>query len=126
MSSSVLLNSTDTRSEAARTARTRSSSPSAIPGGSRPPDLGEAPLPTLRLEAGLAPDEVHVRLHRARRDGDVGHRTLAFYLHDMEERRLWTSSRNPSPTPPSSVISPRGISARRATKRARATPRPTA
>jgi len=42
------------------------------------------------LVAGLAPDEVDLRLHGARRDTDIGHRTLAFYLHDMEQRRLYS------------------------------------
>ena len=46
-------------------------------------------LEGLGLVDGLAPGEVHLRIARACRLGEVGDRSLAFYLLDTEERRLY-------------------------------------
>lgn len=47
-----------------------------------------AHTPALQLVAGLSPEEVQHRLRDANRATDLGHRMLAFYLHEMQERRL--------------------------------------
>ncbi len=48
--------------------------------------------PVLQLTSGLPIDEVHRRLREASRATDLGHRMLAFYLHEMQERRLFQTS----------------------------------
>ena len=48
--------------------------------------------PVLQLTSGLPIDEVHRRLRDANRATDLGHRMLAFYLHEMQERRLFQTS----------------------------------
>ena len=50
--------------------------------------LFDADVFELNLEQGLPKDEVVRRLGIAARGGDVCHRALAFYLADMEQRRL--------------------------------------
>ena len=47
--------------------------------------------PTLELQAGLSVHELHRRLRAAHRATDLGHRTLAFYLHDMQRRGVHAS-----------------------------------
>lgn len=47
---------------------------------------------TLQLIAGLPPEEVQERLRDANRATDLGHRMLAFYLHEMQDRRLFQLS----------------------------------
>ncbi len=43
----------------------------------------------VKMETGLGRDEVDRRLKRALRGGEVCHRALAFYLHELRERRLF-------------------------------------
>ena len=49
----------------------------------------ESNQPTLELEAGLSAKELQRRLLAAHRATDLGHRMLAFYLHDMDRRSLY-------------------------------------
>ncbi len=46
----------------------------------------------LHLVAGLSPEEVQRRLQEVNRATDLGHRMLAFYLWEMQERRLFQLS----------------------------------
>ncbi len=43
----------------------------------------------VKMETGLGHEEVDRRIKRALRGGDVCHRALAFYLHELRERRLF-------------------------------------
>jgi len=43
----------------------------------------------VKMETGLGHDEVDRRLARALRGGEVFHRALAFYLHELRQRRLF-------------------------------------
>ena len=49
-------------------------------------------LAAVDLVSGLAVAEVHARLRQGLRLHDTGQRILAFYLHDMQERRLYQTS----------------------------------
>lgn len=44
------------------------------------------------LKAGLPVEELHRRLESLNRATDLGHRALAFYLHDMQERRVFQAT----------------------------------
>ncbi|MHC4481044.1 MAG: hypothetical protein ACYS1C_08790, partial [Planctomycetota bacterium] len=45
-----------------------------------------------KLTAGLPVEELERRLHRWNRATDLGHRALAFYLHDMQVRRVFQAT----------------------------------
>src|SRR5262245_37885644 len=51
------------------------------------------------LQNGLSPAEVDAHTARARRAGDIGHRTVAFYLAECADRGLHQALGHPSVIP---------------------------
>ena len=58
-----------------------------------------APAVRFDLSYGLSPQEVDERIARGRRAGDIGHRTVAFYLAECADRGLHQALGHPSVVP---------------------------